>query len=142
MTPSVGHWKGHPGRFRLRGRDLRCATTAFLLAMTVATALAADIRFFGPERFTRQPGKQSKVTRTFQVSQPPERALLRIENHGATANIWVNGAQVLDESDFKPKKRPADRDDRDLEPGSSGPCASSAASTGSSSKSRASLERR
>jgi Glucodextranase, domain B len=99
---SVGHRNGHVGR-DVWGGLCRCrsAMTAFLIAMTMATALAADITLFGPEKFIRQAGRPVKVTRAFAVIQPaPGHAVLRIVNDGATGAIWINGQQVLGPADF------------------------------------------
>ena len=81
--------------------------TLFFLS-THSSALT-DLAVFGPKRYERLQGKPTVYTDTFERCDPSDKAILKVRNgDGKTtriksARIYINGAKIASEKDFKQK---------------------------------------
>ena len=96
----------------LRGyeRGITTLGLAWLLVLTLLTVnsfAGADVTVFGPKQYDRFKGGPNVYTDTFQRCEPSDVALLRVSNGNGkdttvtSGVIRINGAVVVDESDFK-----------------------------------------
>ena len=104
------YWRASAGleiRLPRAGLRVRAASRFRALAVLCCVGLSAvaafstDLIVFGPQTYTRAPGKPVEVKKTFRVSRPSGPYLVRVTNHGVTsALITLNGKTILAPKDF------------------------------------------